>query len=142
MLSWLKRKLGVIQYQTDEVLLAKYLEAGGVVGSMLYERYIGKAVGYEEMLDWLIKLEREIVVRGYASIPMQLFVMMWCQLGQLKVPKRKAEDKVILHAQVWKDKYRDDQIFGNILGRVMEEGVVCEVIVEDNIFAYESELGK
>ncbi len=129
------------RWMNDASLFFNYSYVGQDVGSMLFDRHLGQAVGYEEKLSFLVELESELIKRGYRATPMFFFTYYFPEDGFI-IALRNEGEKPIYFAKEWKEWSKDQDVFGNFLQRAFEsDEVLIETTEEqENIFAYELKL--
>ena len=100
---WVKRL-------SDKEVQDNYVQAGVDFGDAVSYIYMGECLGFEKMLfDWA-KWELEYSMRGYKTISLDDFI----EYGGYGKPlnglgiKRKPEEKVILHAEIYTKKYSNN----------------------------------
>ena len=121
----------------------EYAKAGQTFGSHIFDRYLGTPYGYESALEYLIKLEREVIDRGYRAIPIFIFTYLEVKPEVQIIPLKEGE-KPLYFAKQWKEQVKPEDIFGDLLQRALSSKEPIIESVEENdsnsLFAHELEL--
>ena len=114
---WVKRL-------SDKEVEINYVEAGADFGDAVSYAYMGECQGFEKMLSDWTKWELEYSARGYKTISLDDFI----EYGGYGKPlkglgvKRKPEEEVILHAEIYRKKYSDKSKPVIDLKKIIETG--------------------
>ncbi len=86
----------------------KYVNSGAQFGDAISYAAMGSIVGFEEMRDSWTAWEKEYSLRGYKTISLDAFVEFGgygVKIDHLLGQKREKDEKPILHAQIYMQKY-------------------------------------
>lgn len=89
---------------SDKRLEKRYVKAGDLFGDTVSYIYMGKCVGFDQLLKKWAKLEKEYAKRGYKTLSLASFVAYGGYGVELKGlgVKREKDEEPILHAEIYR----------------------------------------
>lgn len=92
----------------DKLIKDRYVEHGKDFGDAVSYIYMGECIGFEGYLNTWAKYESEYANRGYRTISLDDFISAGGygkSISHLVGVKRNEDEKPVLHAEIYREKY-------------------------------------
>ncbi|MFH0831247.1 MAG: hypothetical protein V1886_00035 [archaeon] len=119
-MKYLLRKL-----LSDKSVEKNYLHSGALFGGDVSYLHMGECLGFKSHLSNLSRWEQEYAKRGFKTVSIDDFIELGGHgksISSLLGVKRKPDEKIILHAELYRQHYLGKIKPAIDLGRMMKDG--------------------